>query len=614
MAGISIQPDPGASCRVAFARTLPDAREASRALRVFLEGTGLDESELFACELCLAEACANAIQHDREAASAEPLQAEAVCTPGAVELRVLDHTSGFELPVELHAPPPEQEHGRGIFIIRSLMDDVRYFKGGDTNMLVMRKARIRHHHPAVPHDAKRQLEECREVINGMARELCFRSESLSAIFRCCAELGRTRDLEGFVQRLLGDLLHLTSADWFVLRLASSNSDPLAVFAASSPELHTGPLSLPEQAGEGGPAEITAALTRTATPIRPNGPGSDDEPLRAAGTGASGIVLPLLFGEALVGTLAVGRRGSDDAFSGLQSEVIRTFAEFLAIQIVSARHQEEQVSARLAEHELVIARDIQRALLPRLLPRFGRFSLAGSCESARQVGGDFYDVLPLTDDSLLLVVADVMGKGLPAAMFATITHSLVRAMSGSHFQPALLLEQINRILHKDLSEVGMFITAQVVFIDFRRHRLLAASAGHCPVLLVPEKGGEPICLPATGIPLGVLPSATYHQQNLAWENPRGLLLYTDGLTEMCNPEGEMFGQKRLEEWLRANLRFSSSAEALRERLCEELHTFRAGAPLRDDQAFLILTGDRVSRPHPETERTDLAGAASSSTHP
>ncbi|MBI3191688.1 MAG: SpoIIE family protein phosphatase [Pedosphaera parvula] len=125
-------------------------------------------------------------------------------------------------------------------------------------------------------------------------------------------------------------------------------------------------------------------------------------------------------------------------------MVRTFADFLAIQIATARMQEEQMNLRLVMHELSIARNIQRALLPKTLPQPPRFGLAGFCESAREVGGDFYDVVELTSDSLLLVIADVMGKGIPAAMFAATLRTLVRSMSRQAPHPGRLLAQMNRL--------------------------------------------------------------------------------------------------------------------------------------------------------------------------
>ncbi len=602
MAGPPSTPEHGLTSRITFRCDLGEARAAARALRDFLVTLGLDETELFNCELCLTEACNNAVQHASPTGVHAPVVAAVSAHGAEIELTVTDHTPGFALATRAGPLSPDHDHGRGLFIIQSLMDEVSYFRGSRENTLVMRLARRAHPlPPPLPASAAsdatgRQLAECRQTIGAMARELCFRSESLAAIFRCCSELGRTTDLAGFSQRLLGDLLHLAAADWFVLRLNSADGSRLAVFATSTAKLGGAPLPLAPRDASPGSAELAAAqsgrelefATRLASPAV--------EPLCAAGPEATGRVHPLLFDEMLVGTLAVGHSTAGSPFSALQVEMIRTIAEFLAIHVVSARHQDEQLRAQLVAHELEIARRIQRALLPRALPQPPPFSLAASWESARQVGGDFYDALPLGEQSLLLVVADVMGNGVPAAMFATITRSLLRALAGRGHGPANLLRQLNELLYEELSAVGMFVTVQLVLVDLVRRQLVAASAGHCPILVAGGAAAGVQTLCPTGLPLGIMPDSTYCQQTLALADPGTLLLYTDGLTEAQNPAGEMFGQERLAEWLRDNFPLPG-ADQLRDRLSAEIGRFRDGAALHDDQAFLILAGGSVASAAP-----------------
>jgi len=596
----SIPAERGASQRVVFKCDLAESRVATRILRAFLVEQGLDESEQFACELCLAEACNNAVQYATPAGAAFPVVAEAIVHAAGIELRVTDRTAGFELGAKPTALNPERENGRGIFIIQSMMDEVRYYRGAEDNTLVMRKGRTHQQHrpaedaaTATLQDARRQLENCQQTVSGMARELCFRSESLAAIFRCSAELGRASDLEGFGNRLFTDLLHLTGADWFVLRVLPAGDPQLTVLTASAPEMRGPPLGIASSTPGESPAELSAARTRREQEFDASRSTNATDPLSTAGPEATGIVQPLLFGNTLLGTLAIGRRQKDAPFTALQVETIRAFGEFMAVQIMNVRHREDQVHARLVAHELEIAHRIQRALLPRTLPQLGGFRLAGNWESARQVGGDFYDAFPLDDHSLLLVVADVMGKGVPAAIFATITRSLLRAMAVRSHHPAKLLKRLNEMLYAELSSVGMFITAQIVFIDLDRRQLVAASAGHCPILML---SGETVkSLGVTGTPLGILPNATYREQTATFGDPGGLLLYTDGLTEALNPAGEMFGQDRLADWLRARAPLPASAEQLRDELTVELCRFRGDAALRDDQAFLILAEEPPERP-------------------
>jgi serine phosphatase RsbU (regulator of sigma subunit)/anti-sigma regulatory factor (Ser/Thr protein kinase) len=593
----SIPAERGISHRVIFRCDLAEARTATRLLCAFLAEQGLDESELFNFELCIAEACNNAVQYAGDAGARHSVSAEAICHASSVEVRVHDHTPGFELAPRPATLSPHRESGRGLFIMQSLMDEVRYYRGADRNVLVIRKVRTFQQHRSIDEtvvasldDARRQLESCQQTISGMARELCFRSESLSAIFRCCAELGRTSDLEGFATRLLNDLLHLTSADWFVLRLMPNGESRLVTSVVSSPELRTEPLAV-ARSTDPLPAELAAAITRREVELDCRHNTVPLEPLRAAGANAAGIVQPLLFGDKLIGTLAVGRREADAPFSVLQAEMIRTFAEFMSVQVINARHLEEQVHARLVAHELDIAHRIQRALLPRSLPQLANFGLSANWESARQVGGDFYDAIQLNDHSVLLVVADVMGKGVPAAMFATIMRSLLRAMAGRSHHPAKLLKRLNELLYEELSTVGMFITAQLVFIDLARRQLVAASAGHCPILI---RSGEAVrTMRVTGTPLGILPDSRYRQQTATLSAPGGVLLYTDGLTESLNPAGDMYGHDRLADWFRQGVGLNRTAEQLRDELATELTRFRNGAPLRDDQAFLILYEQPVS---------------------
>ena len=133
-----------------------------------------------------------------------------------------------------------------------------------------------------------------------------------------------------------------------------------------------------------------------------------DPLRQVKPDSLGLVHPFYFGDTLIGTLTVGKTVSRVPFSAAQTNVVHTFADFLAIQIVNARFQAEQVNNLLMARDLQIAKNIQRNLLVKTLPQLTGFGLAGYCESARQVGGDFYDVVKLSDHSLLMVIADVMG--------------------------------------------------------------------------------------------------------------------------------------------------------------------------------------------------------------
>jgi serine phosphatase RsbU (regulator of sigma subunit)/anti-sigma regulatory factor (Ser/Thr protein kinase) len=566
---------------------LVQVRAITTAMRSFLQEQGVSETEIQACELAAAEACNNAIKYAEADARAKEIHLEVICSPEHLEVRVSDHTKGFDWPERIQLPEYNQETGRGLYLITSLMDRVNYLRGREQNCLIMRRRRTT---PGTTflhrEDWERRVAESEKIIRDMAEELSFCYESLSAIFRCSAELGKSNDLEEFARRLLGDLAQITSADWFVFRLAVKNGNRLDVFVASDPVLHLAPLVL-ASAANGRSVEAEAAMTREDVWFDQMSPLLAGDPLNVSRSGSIGLVHPIYLADTLVGTLTIAKGTGKGLFTAVQANVVHTFSDFLAIQIVNARYTEDQVRNRLVSRELEIAKTIQRSLLPKTIPRLPGYGVAGFCESAHQVGGDFYDVLKINDDAVLLIIADVMGKGIPAAMFAAILRSLLRAVPEWTSQPAALLGRINRLLFEELNGVDMFITAQLVYVDGKLRRITAASAGHCPVLLALDETGAVKALAPEGLPLGILPDTSF--SNHTEELPKNcrVLLYTDGLTEARNTQGEFFGQERLIGWLRRSTETRKTAEELKEELAEELVQFQASATLNDDQTFLIL---------------------------
>jgi sigma-B regulation protein RsbU (phosphoserine phosphatase) len=312
-----------------------------------------------------------------------------------------------------------------------------------------------------------------------------------------------------------------------------------------------------------------------------------------GADAGGIVYPLCFGGSLVGTIALGRREGGFPLGQLQEEMIQTFAEFLAIQTLNLRRRREEVRNRVVARELEIAQEIQHLLLPRTLPQPAGFGLAGGWHSAREVGGDFYDAIALGGQSLLLMIVDVMGKGVPAALFATTMRGLLRGLASRSSDPAQLLGGLNRLLFKELSAVNMFITAQIVRVELQSRTVTAASAGHCPLLIMQPGRRSATALSTQGVPIGVLPDTVYHDVTETLGSPAAVLLHTDGLTDTRNAAGKPFGQRRLMAWLRSNAVPGRGASELRDSLTEELERFRGGAAMADDQAFLLLMEEEMA---------------------
>jgi serine phosphatase RsbU (regulator of sigma subunit)/anti-sigma regulatory factor (Ser/Thr protein kinase) len=602
MAAPSLEPARPATLRLAFSPDIASAREVAVAIRTFLAEQGVSEKELFSYELCIAEASNNAVEYaEGPCRNLKPI-AEALFTPTQIELRVTDHTAGFTLKERLPPPSPMTDRGRGLFLIQSVMDEVRYLRGTNENILVMRKKRraVRvadatgdkdQVSPPTLDATLRELAECKVKMAKMTDELLLRSETLASVFRCCAELGQLdTDSEIFEGRLLIDLLHLTSADWYVLRTLSPDGRRLLVAAASESDLASAPIELPAAGERPVGIEATVAATQTASRFDIRECLDPTEPLMKVGPEGAGHVCPLSFGGVLVGTIAVGRRSGDFPLGRLQDEVIRAFAEFLAIQALSHRRKKSEVRDRVVARELEIAQNIQHLLLPRALPQLAGFGLVGGWNSAREVGGDFYDAIIVNGESLLLMIADVMGKGVPAALFATTMRGLLRGLAERSSDPSQLLSGLNRLLYKELSSVAMFITAQIVLVDLRTRKLTAASAGHCPPLFFGPGRDDVSTMKIRGLPLGVMPDTVYPHQTARMGSPSALLLYTDGLTDTRNKAGVTYGESRLKAWMQEHAVPGRNANELRDQLASELKLFRGEAEMDDDQAFLLLTED------------------------
>ena len=588
MSIVPLQPRHRVGLRLELACNLMAVRPAVARALEFLRDQGADPEELSACELALVEACNNAVEHATAPGAALPVVIEVLCGAEALELRVEDHTKGFKLPPVPRLPPDDSEHGRGLFLIHSVMTTAEYYQGQMGNCLVLRK--VRSASPGSTPSLVRlqdQLEESERILRDMADELSSCYESLSAIFRYSGEQNRAVSMEDFTRRLLGDLLQITGNSWYLFRLLDPHSQQLELAACSVADRQVSALVLPAKPVPGVRLEVTAVHEHRDCWFERGEALDPADPLREFGTDTAGLVHPLFLGDELVGTLAVGGPAGDRRFTAAQTSVIQTFADFLAIQVVNARFHEQRVKGLLVARELDIARQIQQSLLPASLPRLPNLMLEGHCESAREVGGDFFDVLTMADGSVLVVVSDAMGKGLPAAMFTLILRSVVRALQDHGPRPGILLRRANDLLYQELSGMEMFITAQVVHLDARTGQVTVASAGHCPLLHCPGPGQPVAAISPDGVPLGVLPGTDYAEQQFVLGAGSRALMYTDGLTETAGPNGKLLGQDRLSAWLIEQTAGGRPATAMKRLLQLYLLESQGSPALADDRTFVIL---------------------------
>ncbi len=244
----------------------------------------------------------------------------------------------------------------------------------------------------------------------------------------------------------------------------------------------------------------------------------------------------------------------------------------------------------AEREMSIAREIQIGLLPADLAGATAgtgLEVSAVMEPARHVGGDFYEVLRADDDTLAVVVGDVMGKGIPASLFMAVTLTLLRMLVREHRRPEEILRRLNDELVAQ-NPRRLFVTIACLVIDLPSGRVTGASAGHNPLVLVPAAGPPRRVVPSSGMVIGLLPARTYSSESLTLERGDTLLLFTDGVGEAENPAEEQLGDERVLADL-AGCAGAGSRRAV-DVLLATVREFAAGALQNDDITIVAVHRD------------------------
>jgi sigma-B regulation protein RsbU (phosphoserine phosphatase) len=238
-----------------------------------------------------------------------------------------------------------------------------------------------------------------------------------------------------------------------------------------------------------------------------------------------------------------------------------------------------------QQELAIARDLQRSVLPADFPARPTFAVKGMMQSAREVGGDFYDFFERRDGRLVFVIADVSGKGVPAAFFMAIVRTLLKAIALFESDPAVCIRQLNDLLVADNDQM-MFVTLFFGVFESATGHVDFVNAGHAPPVRV-ARGGTVAALPNTGnIAVAVLGSTEFASGAIDLEPGDMLVLYTDGVTEAFDPAGEQFGESRLITTLSSLGAGAPPDEAARQVLAA-VKGFEAGADQSDDITLLVV---------------------------
>src|SRR3954468_8057873 len=289
-------------------------------------------------------------------------------------------------------------------------------------------------------------------------------------------------------------------------------------------------------------------------------------LRGTSLGAASVmVTPLLYGKQNMGVLALGNGPSSPSFTQSDFVVFKSIAEQSAFALYNAIIYSEANEKKRLDHDLEIARDIQRILLPAEAPAINGFEISGVNVPARQVSGDYFDYIKVDDERLGVAIADVSGKGVPASLIMAICRSVLRSQAIGNPSPSDVLQKVNRQLYPDIKE-DMFISMAYLVLDHTRGGVTLARAGHDAPILYKKSDGTVSPLKPPGMVLGIDSGSVFDRItgdfNVPLERDDCLVLYTDGVTEALDSEGSEFGMDRMIQSVRASAVRGASAVVTR----------------------------------------------------
>jgi serine phosphatase RsbU (regulator of sigma subunit)/DNA-binding NarL/FixJ family response regulator len=267
-------------------------------------------------------------------------------------------------------------------------------------------------------------------------------------------------------------------------------------------------------------------------------------------------------------------------------IVGSIAVVLAAALEKAREQDSRPSPRSPLQELEMAGRIQAGILPEKPPALRGWDLAARLIPARETSGDYFDFIPLEKDRLGIVIADVTDKGLGAAVIMALSNTLIRTYATRYpTLPAFAMSSVNERILSD-TRGGMFVTSFYGILEPETGRLRYVNAGHNPPFLLSRQKGKPVDrLFRTGMALGILKEASWQQKIVKLVPGDVLVLYTDGITESVNAQGEQFGEKRLLEAIRPAI--GRPAEEIQQAALTALQRFTGGGPPQDDITLVVL---------------------------
>ncbi len=296
-----------------------------------------------------------------------------------------------------------------------------------------------------------------------------------------------------------------------------------------------------------------------------------------------ITVPLKVGDRITGVAQVINRLDDGAFDQDDLDLFIALCSLAAIAIENAKMHKSLMERQRLVKDMEFARTVQESFLPQKAPDTAHYRFASHYTPAQEVGGDFYDFIMIDRDRMGVVIGDVSGKGVPAALYMAKLGSDLRTLVFTERDPSAVLRLLNDQL-AERSRRGMFATLLYVELDLKTGALTFSNAGHLPPIIRRSDGSVRRLSPAGGSPLGILAGMHFGRESASLGRGDTLILYTDGIVEAMNAGEELYGFGRFEELIRKS---PSDPEGMKTSIIDDVNRFTALSPQHDDMTLVCL---------------------------
>lgn len=273
-----------------------------------------------------------------------------------------------------------------------------------------------------------------------------------------------------------------------------------------------------------------------------------------------------------------------AFDKDDEQFLEAFSHHATLAIETARLHQAIVEKEKMEKEIEIAATIQRKLLPKEIPLVPGFEIDAVARPSKQVGGDYFDIIPLAESKLALVVADVSGKGVPAALLVSTLQASLHAYIEGVVKLPDLVKKLNGVVYRN-TEPERYITFFIGVLDLANNRFTYVNAGHNFPYVFNHLKNSIDPLKAGGLPLGMFDFAEFQEDSVDLSPSEGMVLYTDGVTEAMDRSFTEYGEERLQKRIQESA--SGSVMALKNKILLDIEQFVGGEPQSDDLTFMVL---------------------------